>query len=604
MNDWIRDASIIAWTSILLATSGCAGQCDDDGLRQRCPAAHDLAGSSSGDPGVTGTSSARPSTTAADGDGSADSSGGTGGPGPTSADGTSDDGNPSDGTYCADRDRDGFGDPSDCTQVAEGAAPPDSTVANGDDCDDGNPLTHPGAAQHEPAGACMKDDDDDGYGDEHPPSNVEPGRDCEDEDDDAFPGAATAEAHLCAIDGDGDGYGDATVDDGVDAGSDCSDNDPTTYPGAAYNDSSTACMRDRDGDGYGDDDPPNAITAGSDCDDFDAQLYTGCMPCPAGQNFCEGDDVAACNDNGTHWEPVESCSHGCNDAAPACWPALSVAAHPSSCINASWGEQVFLDSTVTGGDGDYDYDWSPSTELSDDDDADPSATPTSSRVYTLDVEDGEGNTASDTVRVHLDDQWNLEGGCTLRSWPIGLFGDPAMTYSEGGTVACVLTTARPAVIVCRDEPEDTLIHGRISTPSQGDGSVGFVWGWQDRSRFYLFSWTRADGIVTEAGVTIKRVDADDPEAITLEDLQAPYDTDDSELLLDPEDVTQDGWLPSQTYEVTILHGSDASIVTVHRNGETEFSVEVDDGQYATGRAGPYTYLQAEVCYSAWNSGCP
>jgi Thrombospondin C-terminal region len=82
--------------------------------------------------------------------------------------------------WCLDSDLDGFGDPGEC--VLEDV-PPAGYVGNAEDCDDTNGETYPGTAENDlPAGACMEDDDDDGWGDIVPPPGVTAGSDCDDAD--------------------------------------------------------------------------------------------------------------------------------------------------------------------------------------------------------------------------------------------------------------------------------------------------------------------------------------------------------------------------------------------------------------------------------------
>ena len=116
-------------------------------------------------------------------------------------------------TWYADGDDDGFGAPDQARAACEA---PEGFVADGTDCDDGDPEVHPAAEERcETAGI---DDDCDGTADE----------------DDAVD-AATWHA-----DGDGDGYGDAdsavttcALPSGyVEDASDCDDTDPRTHPGA------------------------------------------------------------------------------------------------------------------------------------------------------------------------------------------------------------------------------------------------------------------------------------------------------------------------------------------------------------------------------------
>lgn len=95
--------------------------------------------------------------------------------------------------WCVDADGDGFGDPDACTAVPDGETPPDGTVENDDDCDDDSGSTFPGAAPNDDPTACMKDEDDDDWGDTDVPKGVEPGADCDDGNVDVPPSCMSIE---------------------------------------------------------------------------------------------------------------------------------------------------------------------------------------------------------------------------------------------------------------------------------------------------------------------------------------------------------------------------------------------------------------------------
>lgn len=182
--------------------------------------------------------------------------------------------------WCVDADEDGYGDPDMCQQSDE---PVPGSVDNGDDCDDTNESTYPGAAPNDDPRACMQDVDgddwgDDGMGGDPLPPGVIPGTDCLDDDGDIFPGTAENETppDLCAQDQDDDGYGDTDPPPGADPGTDCADDDASIFPGAAENETPPdLCAEDGDEDGWGDTDPPPGVEPGTDCDDSNPDIRPG-----------------------------------------------------------------------------------------------------------------------------------------------------------------------------------------------------------------------------------------------------------------------------------------------------------------------------------------
>jgi hypothetical protein len=208
------------------------------------------------------------------------------------------------GTWYADADGDGFGDPA---STAAGCDAPAGYVDTASDCADGDASRHPGAVE-----LCNGTDDDcDGSVDED-----------------------AADRAVYYVDADGDGFGDAangTLACGASAGlvadaTDCDDTVASTHPGAdevcdgedndcaagADEDAVDAPVwyADADGDGWGDATAPLyacAAPAGwaadsTDCDDTDATIHPDAgESCNGIDDDCDG--VADAGVSGGPWHP-------------------------------------------------------------------------------------------------------------------------------------------------------------------------------------------------------------------------------------------------------------------------------------------------------------
>ncbi|MAA79901.1 MAG: hypothetical protein CL916_11645 [Deltaproteobacteria bacterium] len=200
-------------------------------------------------------------------------------------------------TYSVDGDGDGFGHATNTVSECL-SSPSIGNVTNNTDCDDSSDSTFPGAAQLESGSDCMKDSDDDGYGDFSITGTVVAGTDCADSDLDRNPGELEVVAdgidqdcdgkESCYVDGDGDGVGgsstslSSTLDcsaSGFDtANTDCDDSDGTISAFQTY-------YADNDGDTFGNPDDtvsecsltPSAgnVTDNTDCDDSSDKTYPG-----------------------------------------------------------------------------------------------------------------------------------------------------------------------------------------------------------------------------------------------------------------------------------------------------------------------------------------
>jgi len=135
-------------------------------------------------------------------------------------------------TWYLDGDGDGFGTVGTAVVAC---APTTGQVAAWGDCDDSRDDTYPGAAWGDSGFDCMRDADEDGYGDRDATSPVVPGTDCADDDDARHP--AADEVFYDGIDQDCDDGSDYDADeDGYDSedhgGTDCYDDNAEARPGA------------------------------------------------------------------------------------------------------------------------------------------------------------------------------------------------------------------------------------------------------------------------------------------------------------------------------------------------------------------------------------
>lgn len=440
------------------------------------------------------------------------------------------------------------------------------------------------------------DQDEDGQGNPNdcvgvpdgnsPPTGSVPNNDdCVDDDPTVYEGAAEGEPDLCTSDEDGDGYGDANPPTGADPGSDCDDSSPTTYPGAGENESpplDAMCVDDADGDGYGDSAPDNPdVTPGTDCNDTTELVGPECLT-------------------------VET----------------------TACLEADPITGAQLTSTVSGGTGDvdnYSYLWSPAETLNQSTIANPIAFPDGLESYTVTVSDGF-NQATDTTTVVSLDPFNLRDRCQLYQFSTGVEPPATITYNDAGTQACETINGNVGIHLCDVVFEDTQLQGsmfvNLVNPSFPDNdNIGFIWGAQDESHFYIFSWKRSDQEQTNqppcpnapnflwpGGMMVKRVEADSIAALTREELFCDYDTDEAErrstVLLSPSDLTTEGWNHNVTYDVLLNYRSTGTNIEIRdENGEVIIDFVVDDTTFTRGRFGTITYSQSGACNGPWHAAC-
>jgi hypothetical protein len=268
-------------------------------------------------------------------------------------------------TWYADKDGDGWGDPSADIQACEA---PSGYVEEAWDCDDDDSAFHPGATEDDctdpndyncDGAVAWADSDGDGWAaceecdDSDPAVHPDADERCNGYDDDCdglVDEDDAIDAAAWYADADGDGYGDASSSTSacneptgfVADSSDCDDGDAATFPGAAElcNDSDDDCdglvddddpdlgdpstwYADSDGDGWGDgvsstsacDAPSGYVAYDGDCDDSDPAYHPGAVEddCTDPNDYdCDG-SVAWADADGDGWAACEDCDDG--DAA-------------------------------------------------------------------------------------------------------------------------------------------------------------------------------------------------------------------------------------------------------------------------------------------------
>jgi hypothetical protein len=520
------------------------------------------------------------------------------------------------GQYCADMDGDGHGDPNNCMdEMFPGSVP------NNDDCNDGDPNTFPGSAELDSETACMTDADGDGYGETDPLPGVEPGTDCDDSNPGTFPGSAELDsATACMQDEDGDGYGDEMPSD-PDAlpGTDCDDGNVFTFPGSAPLDDPEACMTDEDDDDYGDDNPGPGVDPGTDCADFNELEHENCTGCEPNGAECNGDDLEECNADGTEFM-VTPCEFGCDDNGEKCWDALTVDAGSSLCIEVN--DMIQLDAVAMGGDGNYTWNWTPAMGLSDPMIPNPTSMPPGPVDYTVEVMDGEGNMASDTVSVFLTNQVlpfdpNV---CTIYDFPYDAnIGDPNpdWQFDNNTQTLCQQSNAKASALFCGWTLDNATINGRFRVNTAADDDwVGFMWGIQDTDHFYVFTWKQAGQQSTTCGpapfavpggMQVKRIGVADPNVpLACPDVHAPNDTANSVLLQSVDQFTTMGWADNTEYVFDLTHLANGDMTIVVRNAMNNQVIAMttfNDTTYPNGQFGMYTKSQEDACFAGFEVDC-
>jgi hypothetical protein len=143
----------------------------------------------------------------------------------------------------------------------------------------------------------------------------------------------------------------------------------------------------------------------------------------------------------------------------------------------------------------------------------------------------------------------------------------------------------------------------IPSSYNDDDFIGFVFGYQDSSHFYIMDWKQSDqdqagyGVAQE-GFTIKRISADSVVDLTLSDFWSSTGSASSTILASEFGDTL-GWSENTAYGFHLGFEPGKFSITVSLGATALWDVTVNDSTYTYGQFGFYNHSQEQVQYSGF-----
>lgn len=172
-----------------------------------------------------------------------------------------------------------------------------------------------------------------------------------------------------------------------------------------------------------------------------------------------------------------------------------------------------------------------------------------------------------------------------------------------------VVNADPSFYLNNLNQTDFTIQGswRVNTSSDDD-YMGFVFGYQNSSNFYLFDWKQLNqgyaGAYADQGMTIKKFTGATGNALTDLSLgefwENRFDRGDMSVLA-TKHGSGTGWSSSKTYDFFLdFNTTENSFNIIVKDDESElWDVTVNDSTFTSGQFGFYNYSQEKVAYSGF-----
>jgi hypothetical protein len=186
---------------------------------------------------------------------------------------------------------------------------------------------------------------------------------------------------------------------------------------------------------------------------------------------------------------------------------------------------------------------------------------------------------------------NLPGGQGNGSWVV-----------SGDNLSVVQTqNSDPSVFLNGINETNYTLDGtwEVETTSDDD-MVGFVFGYQDTSHFYVMDWKELDqfsGSFAEEGFSVKKIAANSFADLEGDDFWNSAGTANSTIL--DSFYSDNGWVPDVEYEFTLDFAPGQFEITVKEGATVLWNTQIFDNTYTSGQFGFYNYSQSNVRYAGF-----
>ena len=196
----------------------------------------------------------------------------------------------------------------------------------------------------------------------------------------------------------------------------------------------------------------------------------------------------------------------------------------------------------------------------------------------------------------------------LSSWTevtLDLGGQPVGDWvlSSGNTEVTQIINADPSFYLNNLNQTNYLMQGSWSVETTSDNDfMGFVFGHQDNSHFYLMDWKQGQqnyvGTTAQEGFSLKKISASSVSDLTLADFWSSAGTTNT-TILDTFYGSSAGWVDLTSYDFFLDFKPGQFSVTV-KDGTTElWNSTVNDSTYTYGQFGFYNFSQQQVKYAGF-----
>lgn len=190
-------------------------------------------------------------------------------------------------------------------------------------------------------------------------------------------------------------------------------------------------------------------------------------------------------------------------------------------------------------------------------------------------------------------QFDFSGGQSAGKWVLS---------SNHETVTQVVN-ADPSMYLNNTDQTSYEMEGSWKVTSAGDDDfIGFVFGYQDDSHFYLLDWKQGNqsyvGKMAYEGFSVKKIAAPSKSQLSLADFWSSTNTAYSTILSSKYN-TSAGWKVNTLYDFYLDFQPGEFQILISQNSNPLWDITVNNSAYTHGQFGFYNFSQANVQYSGF-----
>jgi len=194
---------------------------------------------------------------------------------------------------------------------------------------------------------------------------------------------------------------------------------------------------------------------------------------------------------------------------------------------------------------------------------------------------------------------------STKNWDLPSGGHPASQWDllSGNTAVKQKINADPSAYLNNKNQTNYTMQGSwLVDTTNDDDLMGFVFGYQDSSHFYMLDWKQNSqffsGSTANEGLSVKKISSAQESNLTWTDFWSSSDSD-NKTVLASNYGPDEGWKDNTSYDFFLDFRPGVFKIKVLEDSTTLWETTINDNSFASGQFGFYNFSQDNVIYNGF-----